>query len=81
VSSAGGSGLNAHAHQKQTVLTPVPFVASVLHESINGKDRLCGLVVRVHGYRSRGRDRFPALPDFMRSNGSGMRSTEPREYN
>jgi hypothetical protein len=31
--------------------------------------RLCGLVVRVPGYRSRGRGRFPALPDFLRSSG------------
>jgi hypothetical protein len=25
--------------------------------------------------------RFPALPDFLRSNGSGTVSTQPREYN
>jgi hypothetical protein len=25
--------------------------------------------------------RFPALPDFLRSSGSGMRSIHPREYN
>jgi hypothetical protein len=25
--------------------------------------------------------RFPALPDFIRSSGSGMRSTQPREDN
>jgi hypothetical protein len=24
--------------------------------------------------------RFPALPDFVRSSGSGMGSTQPREY-
>jgi hypothetical protein len=24
---------------------------------------------------------FPALPDYLRSNGSGTRSTQPREYN
>jgi hypothetical protein len=36
--------------------------------------RLCGLVVRVPGYRSRG-------PDFLRSSGSGTGSTQPREYN
>jgi hypothetical protein len=24
---------------------------------------------------------FPALPDFLRSSGSGTRSTQPREYN
>jgi hypothetical protein len=40
-----------------------------------GKDRLCGLVVRVPGYR------FPALPDFLRSSGSGTGSTQPREDN
>jgi hypothetical protein len=41
-------------------------------------DHVCGLVVRVPAYRSRGLGRFPALPDFLRSSGSG---TGPREYN
>jgi hypothetical protein len=27
------------------------------------------------------RVRFPALPDFLRSNGFGTGSTQPREYN
>jgi hypothetical protein len=27
------------------------------------------------------RVRFPALPDFLRNSGSGMGSTQPREYN
>jgi hypothetical protein len=45
---------------------------------INVMDRLCGLMVRVPGYRSR--VRFPALPDFL-SSGSGTGSTQPREYN
>jgi hypothetical protein len=27
------------------------------------------------------RVRFPALPDFLRSSGSGTGSTQPREYN
>jgi hypothetical protein len=27
------------------------------------------------------RGRFPALPDFLRSSGSGTGSTQPREYN
>jgi hypothetical protein len=40
-------------------------------------DRLCGLVVRVPGYRPR----FPALPDFLRSSGSATGSTQPREDN
>ena len=36
-------------------------------------DRLCGLVVRVSGYR------FSALPDFLSGIGSGTGSTQPRE--
>ena len=44
-------------------------------------DRLCGLVVRVSGYIQRSRVRFPALPDFLSSSGSGTGSTQPREVN
>jgi hypothetical protein len=48
-------------------------------------DRLCDLVVRVPGYRSiqiqRSRVRFPALPDFLRSSGSGTEPTQLREDN
>jgi hypothetical protein len=44
-------------------------------------DRLCGLVVRVPGYRSRDLVRFTALPDFLRSSGPGTGSSQPREYN
>jgi hypothetical protein len=44
-------------------------------------DCLCGLVDRVSGYRSRGLGSIPALPDFLRSSGSGTGSTQPREYN
>jgi hypothetical protein len=40
-------------------------------------DRLCGLVVRVPGYGSRGLGSFPVLPDFLRSSGSGMGFTQP----
>jgi hypothetical protein len=36
-------------------------------------------VVRVSGYRSR--VRFPVLPHFLRSRGSGTGSTQPREDN
>jgi hypothetical protein len=35
-------------------------------------DRLCGLVVRVLGYRSGGRARFPALPGKKRSGSGGL---------
>jgi hypothetical protein len=45
-------------------------------------DRLCALVVRVPGYRSRGPGSIsPALPDFLRSSGSVTGSTQPREWN
>jgi hypothetical protein len=43
-------------------------------------DRLCGLVARVPGYRSRGPGSIPELPDFL-SSGSGMGSTQSRDYN
>jgi hypothetical protein len=42
-------------------------------------DRLCGTVVRAPGYRSEVRVRFPALPDFPRSSGSGTGFTQLRE--
>jgi hypothetical protein len=38
-------------------------------------DRLCGLVVRIPGYSTEVRVLFSALPDFLRSGGSGMGST------
>jgi hypothetical protein len=43
-------------------------------------DRLCGLVVRVLGYRS---GRPGSIPGTTRkkSSGSGTGSTQPREYN
>jgi hypothetical protein len=43
-------------------------------------DRPCGLVVRV-ATDPEVRVRFPTLPDFLRSSGSGTGSTRPREYN
>jgi hypothetical protein len=42
-------------------------------------DRLCGLVVRVPGYRSGGPGSIPGTT--KKSSGSGMGSTQPREYN
>jgi hypothetical protein len=45
-------------------------------------DRLCSLVVRVSGYRSRGPGSIPvATIFFFRSSRSGTGSTQPREYN
>jgi len=42
-------------------------------------NRLCGLLVRVSGYRYRGPGFDPRLPDFLNSSGSGTGSTQPRE--
>jgi hypothetical protein len=51
-------------------------------------DRLCGLVVRVLGYRSGGSGSIPGTTRFSggggkkeNSSGSGTGSTQPREYN
>jgi hypothetical protein len=44
-------------------------------------ERLCDLVVEFLATDPEVRVRFPALPDFLRSNGSGTGSTQPREYN
>jgi hypothetical protein len=49
-------------------------------------DRLCGLVVRVLGYRSRGPGSIPGTTRFSGKkkeniSGSGTGSTQPREYN
>jgi hypothetical protein len=44
-------------------------------------DSLCGLVVRVPGYRTRGPGPIPGATNFLRSSGSGTGSTQPRGYN
>jgi hypothetical protein len=44
------------------------------------EDRLCGLVVRVLGYRSGGQGSIPGTTR-KRSSESGTGSTQPREYN
>jgi hypothetical protein len=44
-------------------------------------DRLCDLVVRVPATDPEVRFRFPELPHFLRSTGSGTGSTQSREYN
>jgi hypothetical protein len=43
-------------------------------------DRLCGLVVRVLGYRSGGLGSIPGTTRKT-SSGSGTKCTQPREYN
>jgi hypothetical protein len=45
-------------------------------------DRLCGLVVKVPGYRYRSPGSIPdATGFFLRSSGSGMGSTQPCDDN
>jgi hypothetical protein len=53
---------------------------------IENYDRLCGLVVRVLGYRSGGPGSIPGTTRFSErgkknGSGSGTGSTQPREYN
>jgi hypothetical protein len=61
-------------------VVPAQFQTEInLQRDMDVTDRLCSLVVRVPGYRSR--VRFPALPNFLRSSGSGTGSTQSREYN
>jgi hypothetical protein len=56
---------------------PVTLKLAVTEEY---NDRLCGLVVRVSGYRSRGAwFDFRIYKVFLRSRGSGTGSSQPRE--
>jgi hypothetical protein len=60
------------------------FVALSTHKFdslLHNKDRLCGLVVRVFGYRSGGPGSIPGTTKKKISSRSGTGSTQPREYN
>jgi hypothetical protein len=50
------------------------------NNNTNNLDLLCGLVVRVLGYRSGGPDTIPGTTR-KKSAGPGKWSTQPREYN
>jgi hypothetical protein len=51
---------------------------TIIYYFIYNIDRLCGLVVRVLGYRSGGPGLIPGTT--KKSSVSGMGSTQPREY-
>jgi hypothetical protein len=57
----------------------LPPRRGVLLSYMTGTDRLCGLVVRVLGYRSGGPGSIPGTT--KKNIGSGTGSTQPREYN
>jgi hypothetical protein len=48
---------------------------------VERNDRLCGLVVRVRGYRSGGPGFDSRELQEKNCSGSGTGSTQPREYN
>jgi hypothetical protein len=61
------------------LLLPTPL--SINYELYDKRrDRLCGVVIRVLGYRSGGPGSIPGTTRKKRS-GSGTGSTQPREYN
>jgi hypothetical protein len=55
-------------------------LVSTIKQLLGREDRLCGLVVRVPGYRSGGPS-FDSRVLQEKSSGSGTGSTQPREYN
>jgi hypothetical protein len=68
---------------EECVLLYFTFSSDIIHiymHYFTAYDRLCGLVVRVLGYRSGGPG---SIPDTSRkkNSGSGTGSTQPREYN
>jgi hypothetical protein len=82
---------SAHTHTHTHTFTLVVHNAHVMKiyaipcSDINHRfkiirDRLCGLVVRVLGYRSGGPGSIPGTTRKKRS-GSGTGYTQPREYN
>jgi hypothetical protein len=50
----------------------------IITENVFITDRLCGLVVRVLGYRSGGPGSIPGTTRIKKSSGSGTGSTQPR---
>jgi hypothetical protein len=70
----------SRAHKELPVEISIGLFNDVNRLRYSNKDRLCGLVVRVFGYRSGGLGSIPETPP-QKSSGSGTGSTQPREYN
>jgi hypothetical protein len=76
-----------HAQTKHSTQSYTNSKGQIKHNEYNTQDvklslwqdRLCGLVVRVPGYRSRGSGSIPGAT--RRNSESGTGSTQPREYN
>jgi hypothetical protein len=83
----------SHPNRKTTFYTAVSknfssssayFLFAVYFTTLSvSQDRLCGLVVSVPGYKSRGPGSIPGATRFffLRSSGSGTGSTQPRDDN
>jgi hypothetical protein len=56
------------------------FFLSMVDDNINNNPSLCGLVLRVLGYRSGGPGSIPGTTR-KKSSGSGTGSTQPHKYN
>jgi hypothetical protein len=55
-------------------------MTSLITDPYSYMDRLCGLVVRVLGYRSGGPGSIPGTNRKKKFSGSGTGWTQPREY-
>jgi hypothetical protein len=66
---------------KNRVSNPSRWKYIALYNVEIGRDRLCGLWSGFISTDPEVRVRFPVLPDFLRSSGSGTGSTQPLEYN
>jgi hypothetical protein len=76
-----GGGIESALKLKETVTLPPPSDLYKHWYMLIGDHRLCGLVVRVLGYRSGGPGSIPGTTQKKIGSGSGTGSTQPHEYN
>jgi hypothetical protein len=79
------SGTCVHVCRYTLVLLLIIIIIIIIiinnnNSNNSSNDRLCGLVVRVIGYRSGGPGSIP-VTTRKKSSGSGTGPTQPREYN